>query len=80
MQSVFQHMVMTIPHNYPQTDCLPINLANYQQWRQEAVFDMLRGVRYGQSFCNRFEITDHILFYERDNEWADVYIRKTYIA
>jgi hypothetical protein len=79
MQSVFQHMVMTIPHNYPR-DNTPVKSADYQQWRQEAVFDMLRGVRYGQSFCNRFDITDNILFYECDPEWADVYIRKTYIA
>jgi hypothetical protein len=57
-----------------------VESADYQQWRQEAGFDMLRGVRYGQSFCNRFDITDNILFYEQDPEWADVYIRKNYIA
>jgi hypothetical protein len=79
MQSVFQHMVTTIPQNYPRINT-PVESADYQQWRQEAVFDMLRGVRYGQSFCNRFNITDNILFYERDLEWADGYIRKNYIA
>jgi hypothetical protein len=72
-------MALTIPYNYPR-DNTPVESMDYQQWRQEAVFDMLRGVRYGQSFCNRFDITDNILFYERDPEWADVYIRKTYIA
>jgi hypothetical protein len=72
-------MVMTIPDNYPR-DNTPVESMDYQQWRQEAVFDMLRGVRYGQSFCNRFDITDNILFYEQDPEWADVYIRKNYIA
>jgi hypothetical protein len=79
MHSVFQSMVMTIPHNYPR-DNAPVRSADYQQWRQEVVFDMLRGLRYGQSFCNRFDITDNILFYEQDPEWADVYIRKNYIA
>jgi hypothetical protein len=79
MHSVFQSMVMTIPNNYPR-DNTPVKSADYQQWRQEVVFDMLRGTRYGQSFCNRFDITDNILFYEQDHEWADVYIRKTYIA
>jgi hypothetical protein len=72
-------MALTIPDNYPR-DNTPVESMDYQQWRQEAVFDMLRGVRYGQSFCNRFDITDNILFYERDPEWADMYIRKTYIA
>jgi hypothetical protein len=72
-------MVNNIPHNYPR-DNTPVESMDYQQWRQEAVFDVLRGVRYGQSFCNRFDITDNILFYEQDPEWADVYIRKTYIT
>jgi hypothetical protein len=79
MQSVFQHMAMVIPHNHPR-DNTPVESADYQQWRQESVLDVLRGVRYGQSFCNRFDITDNILFFERDHEWADVYIRKTYVA
>jgi hypothetical protein len=79
MQSVFQHMAMSIPNNYP-PDNTPVESADYQQWCQEVVFDLLRGMRYGQSFCNRFDITDNILFFERDYEWADVYIRKTYIA
>jgi hypothetical protein len=72
-------MALTIPHNYPR-DNAPVESMDYQQWRQESVFDLLRGLRYGQSFCNRFDITDNILFFERDPEWADVYIRKTYIA
>jgi hypothetical protein len=79
MHSVFQHMAMNIPHNYPRVNT-PVESADYQQWQQECVFDVLRGLRYGQSFCNRFSITDNILFYEQDPEWADVYIRKTYIA
>ena len=79
MHTVFQSMVNNIPHQYPR-DNTPVESVDYQQWRQESVFDMLRGLRYGQSFCNRFDITDNILFYERDHEWADVYIRKTYIA
>jgi hypothetical protein len=79
MHSVFQHMAMNIPHNYPRVNT-PVESADYRQWQQEFVFDVLRGLRYGQSFCNRFNITDNILFYEQDPEWADVYIRKTYIA
>jgi hypothetical protein len=79
MHAVFSSMVNNIPHNYPR-DNTPVESMDYQHWRQEAVFDVLRGVRYGQSFCNTFDITDNILFYERDPEWADAYIRKTYIA
>jgi hypothetical protein len=71
-------MVNTIPTGYPR-DNTPVSTADYKQWQQQVVFDMLKGLRYGQSFCNRFDITDNILFYERDPEWSDVYIRDYYL-
>lgn len=57
-----------------------VSHADYLTWRHEFVFDALQGLRYGQSFCNRFDITDNILFYERDPEWSDVYIRSHYVV
>jgi hypothetical protein len=59
---------------------MPVSRADYEQWQQEFVFDALQGLRYGQSFCNRFDITDNILFYEQDPEWADTYIRNYYLS
>lgn len=56
-----------------------VSHADYLAWQHEFVFDALQGLRYGQSFCNRFDITDNILFYERDPEWSDVYIRSHYV-
>ena len=78
MNSAFLNMVDTIPTGYPK-DNQPVARADYKQWQQEFVFDALQGLRYGQSFCNRFDITDNILFYERDPEWADLYIRDCYL-
>jgi hypothetical protein len=41
----------------------------------------LHGIRYGQSFCNHFGITDNHLYYAPgDIVWCDRYIRKTYLA
>jgi hypothetical protein len=51
----------------------------YQQWARGFVFEGLRNQRYGQSFCNRFGITDNILYYERDYQTADAYIRRHYV-
>ena len=49
----------------------------YQRWKKEYTFDALKyGYRYGQSFCNTFNIQDNILYYERDPERADQYIRQ----
>ena len=80
MLTGFSSMVNSINlRDYPR-DNTPVFRADYEQWRQEVVFDALQGLRYGQSFCNRFDITDNILFYERDPEWADAYIRKNYVV
>jgi len=52
----------------------------YLLWQSAYTFDGLKyGIRYGQSFCNHFELIDHILFYTSDPDWCDTYIRKTYI-
>lgn len=57
-----------------------ISVEDYNRWRHEFVFDALSGIRYGQSFCNRFDITDSIVFYERDIKWLDQYIQNNYVS
>lgn len=60
---------------------LPISQEEYKQWREGYIWQALRGQRYGQSFCNHFNIHDNHLYYNTgDVEWADNYITKTYIA
>ena len=54
--------------------------AEYDAWRGEFVFDGIRGMRYGQSFCNHFGITDYVLFYKVDWESADQHIRTVYLV
>lgn len=76
--SMFNNMVNS-PKGYLKADSA-VSHADYLAWRHEFVFDALQGLRYGQSFCNRFDITDNILFYEQDAEWADVYIRSHYVV
>ena len=54
---------------------------DYEQWRRDFIWEALHGIRYGQSFCNRFGITDNHLYYAPgDIAWCDNYIRKTYLA
>ena len=58
-----------------------ITKEDYDQWREDFIWEALHGQRYGQSFCNRFGITDNHLFYAPgDIAWCDNYIRKNYIA
>jgi hypothetical protein len=56
-----------------------ITQEQYQQWARGFVFEGLRNQRYGQSFCRHFGITDNILYYERDYQTADAYIRRYYV-
>jgi len=56
-----------------------ITQAEYEAWKREFTFDGIRGARYGQSFCNHFDITDHVLFYKIDWAGADQYIRSMYL-
>lgn len=56
-----------------------ISTEQYQEWKHSYLFDAIRHLRYGQSFCNTFDITDNILFYERDAAWADEYIQLNYL-
>lgn len=57
-----------------------VSRADYLSWQHGFVFEALQGLRYGQSFCNHFDITDNILFYEQDPEWSDSYIRSYYVV
>ena len=58
-----------------------IDQDDYEQWRRDFIWEALHGQRYGQSFCNRFGITDNHLYYAPgDVSWCDNYIRKTYLA
>ena len=57
-----------------------ISQDDFDQWKKDFTFDALHGLRYGQSFCNRFNITDNLLYY---NPWSidqtNEYIEKNYI-
>jgi hypothetical protein len=58
-----------------------ITQEDYLQWKKDFIWEALHGIRYGQSFCNHFGVTDNHLYYAPgDIAWCDNYIRKTYLA
>ena len=57
-----------------------VTLDNYLQWQKEFSFDALRNRRFGQSFCNHFNIQDYRVFYERDWVKCDTMIRSDWIC
>jgi len=53
---------------------------DFELWQKDYTWDGLHGIRYGQSFCNRFGITDNLLYYTTwPAEQIDDYIKKHYI-
>ena len=58
-----------------------ITQADYDLWQKDVIWDCLHGLRYGQSFCNRFSISDNLLYYNTwPNEQTDDYIKRNYIG
>lgn len=76
---VMTHMVQELLDSTEPRNNDRVTQEQYQQWARGFVFEGLRDLRYGQSFCNRFGITDNILYYEREYAVADTYIRKHYV-
>jgi len=58
----------------------PISLEDFELWQKDAIWDALHGIRYGQSFCNRFGVSDNLLYYTTwPPEQLEEYIRKHYL-
>ena len=54
---------------------------DYELWQKDVIWDCLHGLRYGQSFCNRFSISDNLLYYTTwPSDQIDAYIKKHYLA
>ena len=63
-----------------QTPEVRVSTQQYEKWHEDFLFETLQfDTRYGQSFCNKFDITDYILYYMRDIKRADEHIRKHYL-
>jgi hypothetical protein len=58
----------------------PISLEDFELWQKDVIWDALHGIRYGQSFCNRFGISDNLLYYTTwPPEQIDEYLKRTYV-
>jgi len=57
-----------------------ITAAEFAQWQKHYSWDALQNIRYGQSFCNYFNIGDNRLFYERNAERCRNLIKIEYLA
>lgn len=77
--NVFQQMINE--NNHTELIRNPITSEDFKLWKQDYTWDALHGIRYGQSFCNRFGLIDNILCYTRfaTTQECDQYIENIYI-
>jgi len=76
--AVFANMVGELTREtQPQ---ISISLTEYERWQKQYTWDALQNMRYGQSFCNQFDIHDSRIYYTRDWASCDILIRKEYIT
>ena len=62
MTSAFDHMAKQLaPRCWPNDKVNIVLIADYELFCKEYVFDQLRGVSFGESFCRKFYITDFVL-------------------
>lgn len=81
-QFVFERMMNEVINSSARPPYAPnkkITEEQFGEWQKQLQFDILKGLRTGQSFCNHFGITDNILYYEFSWLNAEEYIRRAYI-
>ena len=78
MDKVFEQMVAFADQKNKVHE--PISQEDFELWQQDFTWDALHGLRYGQSFCNRFNISNNLIYYSTwPPEQMEDYIRKHYI-
>ena len=56
-----------------------ITIREYRRWQRHYTLDALKGIGYGQSFCDYFKITDNRIRYERMPERCNRLIERSWL-
>jgi hypothetical protein len=77
---MFKNMVDQLGARFNARD-LKISESDFEHWQKLYTWDALKGIEYGASFCQYFEIYDAVLHYFRlhTNE-LEQYIRESYVV
>jgi hypothetical protein len=79
MDKVFEQIVAFADRTGQPRSLIPQE--DFELWQKDFMWDALHGLRYGQSFCNRFGISDNLLYYSTwPPEQMEDYIKRNYIA
>ena len=73
---MFENMIFNLTTNDTSAD---ISLEEYENFCKEFIFDKLRGIKFGRSFCDKFNIS-HNIIPQLSDEGAKEYIEKNFIG
>jgi hypothetical protein len=76
---VMAQMVRELMQDRQHTENLTVSPEEYTKWKRGFVFEAMRDLSYGQSFCLYFSVHDNILYFTSTMADADEYIRKHYV-
>ena len=76
---VMAQMVNELLQDRQSSERRTVSREEYLEWKRGFVFEAMRNLSYGQSFCRHFNIHDNILYYAGTMSDADEYIRKNYV-
>lgn len=78
--SAFESMISDLVQTVDRRQNIKISQQDYDAWRKAYTWLGIQGQRYGQSFCVKFGITNHVLYWTKEWTRADDIIRTQYLA
>jgi len=76
---VMAQMVNELMQDRRSSEHRTVSREEYLEWKRGFVFEAMRNLSFGQSFCRYFDIRDNILYYASTMADADAYIMKNYV-
>jgi hypothetical protein len=56
-----------------------ISTKQFNLWQKKYLFDAIKGISYGQSFCETFKVLDYRIYFLDDKDLCDQIIKKWWI-
>jgi hypothetical protein len=77
---MFKNMVDQLSVRFNARD-LEISESDFEHWQKLYIWDALKGIKYGPSFCQYFEIYDAVLqLMDIHTPELETYIRESYVV
>lgn len=81
IHSSFESSILSYDKSKSANKNFTITPQEFDKWIKEYTFQALWGLNLARAFCNRFQLTDYILWYTKsDSKEILSYIQKNYVS